>query len=209
MPNSEKITTESGESLSISNAKALLRKEMLSIRKNIPPATRARADEAICRHLLKLLEEYPLLPLTAYITDGTEPDLRRVLEFPASAVVWGGVPFFVFQNHASKQGGVPYLGSACDGGADRGDGYSVDALLAGTVQYGHLFPVGYRLLYGGGLLVRLLRQTSQTLAQQRLGGAVGDDGGVLVAAVCRHRGRLLPRQDHGIRPPVASDIKKE
>ena len=84
MPNSEKITTESGESLSISNAKALLRKEMLSIRKNIPPATRARADEAICRHLLKLLEEYPLLPLTAYITDGTEPDLRRVLEFQLS-----------------------------------------------------------------------------------------------------------------------------
>jgi 5-formyltetrahydrofolate cyclo-ligase len=72
---------DTGIPASAPNAKALLRKEMLAVRKNIPPAERARADEMICRHLLNHLAEYPLYPLVAYITDGTEPDLRRVLEF--------------------------------------------------------------------------------------------------------------------------------
>jgi 5-formyltetrahydrofolate cyclo-ligase len=81
MPNSKEIKTVPGGSEPVHNAKVLLRKEMIARRKNIPPAERARADEAICRHLLTCLEEYPLLPLVGYITDGTEPDLRRVLEF--------------------------------------------------------------------------------------------------------------------------------
>ena len=84
MPNSKEIKTVLSGTEPVQNAKVLLRKEMIARRKNIPPAERARADEAICRHLLTCLEEYPLLPLTAYITDGTEPDLRRVLEFQLS-----------------------------------------------------------------------------------------------------------------------------
>lgn len=80
MPKSEEIKAVPGGTDSAPNVKALLRKEMLARRKNIPPAERVRADEAICRHLLTCLEEYPLLPLVGYITDGTEPDLRRVLE---------------------------------------------------------------------------------------------------------------------------------
>ena len=70
MPNSKEIKTVPGGTEAVHNAKVLLRKEMIARRKNIPPAERARADEAICRHLLTCLETYPLEAVA--ITGGKE-----------------------------------------------------------------------------------------------------------------------------------------
>jgi len=60
--------------------KKALRREKLALRRALEPARRAQADRSICHTLLTLIRRRKPSCVVAYMTDGTEPDLRDVLE---------------------------------------------------------------------------------------------------------------------------------
>lgn len=65
---------------SLREEKKALRKEKLALRRALSPVDRAAADRSICHELLSLIREKDPPRVAAYVTDGTEPDLREVLE---------------------------------------------------------------------------------------------------------------------------------
>ena len=64
---------------SLREEKRSLRKEKLALRRALDPGYRAAADRSICHELLSLIREKDPSLVAAYVTDGTEPDLREVL----------------------------------------------------------------------------------------------------------------------------------
>ena len=60
--------------------KKALRREKLALRRALEPSFRAQADRSICHTLLSLIRKRNPSCVAAYVTDGTEPDLRDVLE---------------------------------------------------------------------------------------------------------------------------------
>ena len=65
---------------SLREEKKALRKEKLALRRALVPGYRAEADRSICHEILSLIREKNPPRVAAYVTDGTEPDLRQVLE---------------------------------------------------------------------------------------------------------------------------------
>lgn len=73
---------------SVRDRKRALRREILALRRAIPPEARSRADDAINRKLLEIVRAEQPPALVAYISDGTEPDLTPVLRHALDA----GIP---------------------------------------------------------------------------------------------------------------------
>ena len=65
---------------SLREEKKTLRREKLALRRALSPGYRAAADRSICKEILALIREKDPALVAAYVTDGTEPDLREVLE---------------------------------------------------------------------------------------------------------------------------------
>ena len=65
---------------SLREEKRALRKEKLALRRALAPGYRIAADRSICHELLSLIREKGPSLVAAYVTDGTEPNLREILE---------------------------------------------------------------------------------------------------------------------------------
>jgi len=69
----------SSEPQSVHDRKRAIRREIIALRRAMPPEIRSAADAAINRRLLDIVRTEKPSVLVAYVSDGTEPDLAPVL----------------------------------------------------------------------------------------------------------------------------------